>query len=797
MVGLAVAALPTSALAASAAQPIDARGDTVGAVAFAIGKQARVSVSLQGNVTSRPARPVRGRLTPEAALRRLADASGLEVHPISQTAFVLTPRRAAPAPRVIRAAATTPAVTMAPVEAEEPKPVDIVVTASKRDTTLQHFAGQWTRIRGSEFSGRGAVGTEAIEARTVGVSSTHLGSGRNKLFIRGIADSSFSGPTQSPVGQYFGDLRTGYSGPDPDLRLVDMESVEILEGPQGTLYGAGALGGIVLLRPGMPDPREEQVVATAGLSATQHGDPSYDLAATVNLPLAKDAAIRVTGYHALDGGYVDNLTTRDRDINRVRVNGGRAILTADVAPEWSVDITATGQRIRGDDSQYADEDGDGLDRKSLVEQPFDSRFALASLVARKDSGPIRFRSTTGLTRQDVSERFDASFGGHLRALDQKSEARQFSSETRIWRPMRGGWSWLAGISLIENRYSVARSLEEDGLSTDLSGVTNRLSEVTLYGEVGVAITDRVEASLGGRYTVSKLHGSGEHVAQLLDAAFSTSDPERTEKRLLPSASLVARPFDGLTLYARYQQGFRPGGLSIAGSDVRFYRHDLLASAEAGFRFGKPRSDRVDLTGSVTRTRWSNIQADYLDPSGLPLTDNIGDGRIWSISLNGGWKFAPGWRAEAGVAWNDGRITNPSLAYRAIIMSNAIADGRNGISADGTMRIPNIARVIGRIGLDWTHTLPKGRELQANAYARYVGSSRLGVGPRLGEKQGDYFDSGLLVRIKEGHRALSLAITNITDSVGNRFAFGAPVLDDTTQLTPLRPRTIRIGLDWGF
>ncbi|WP_432490608.1 TonB-dependent receptor plug domain-containing protein, partial [Flavonifractor plautii] len=74
----------------------------------------------------------------------------------------------------------------------------------------------------------------------------------NKLFIRGIADSSFSGPTQSPVGQYFGDMRTTYSGPDPDLKLVDMQSVEILEGPQGTLYGSGALGGIVLLRPSMP-----------------------------------------------------------------------------------------------------------------------------------------------------------------------------------------------------------------------------------------------------------------------------------------------------------------------------------------------------------------------------------------------------------------------------------------------------------------------------------------------------------------------------------------------------------------
>ena len=72
-----------------------------------------------------------------------------------------------------------------------------------------------SRIDGDEFKPLGVAGTEAIEARSVGFSSTHLGAGRNKLFIRGIADSSFSGPTQSPVGQYFGDMRTGYSGPGP------------------------------------------------------------------------------------------------------------------------------------------------------------------------------------------------------------------------------------------------------------------------------------------------------------------------------------------------------------------------------------------------------------------------------------------------------------------------------------------------------------------------------------------------------------------------------------------------------
>lgn len=799
LVGLAVAALPSPAVA-TAAISIDARGDTVGAVAFAIGKQARVNISLKGDVARQAAWPVRGKLSPEAALRKLAADSGLELKAVGPKSFVLAPRKVVSRPKVALVPARLPAPPVDLPQATEPPPSDIIVTASKRDTPLKHFAGQWTRIRGSEFNARGVVGTDAIESRVVGLSSTHLGSGRNKLFIRGIADSSFSGPTQSPVGQYFGDLRTGYSGPDPDLRLVDMESVEILEGPQGTLYGAGALGGIVLLRPGAPNPADTEVIAGAGVSVTQHGDPSYDLSATINVPVDRQAALRVTGYHALDGGYIDNILTGERDINRVTVDGGRAILSVEASPGWFADLTATGQRIQGDDSQYAEDDASGLVRESMIDQPFESRFGLASLVVRKDDGPIRFRSTTGATWQKVEERFDASLDGRLRALDQESRARQFSSETRLWRPMRNGWSWLVGISLIENRYQVERSVEENAAATDLSGVTNRLSETTVYGELGFALSPRIEAAIGGRYTISRLRGTGAHLPSMALAAIdrlAAIDPERTERRLLPSASLVARPFDGLTLYARYQQGFRPGGLSVAAEDVRFYRHDLLSTAEAGFRFGRPRSDRVDLTGSVTRTRWSDIQADYLDPSGLPLTDNIGDGRIWSLTLNGGWKFAPGWRAEAGVAWNDGKITNPSPAFQSMVLSSKVVAGSIGSLDSGSMRIPNIARVIGRIGLDWTHSLDGERTLQANVYARYVGHSRLGVGPRLGERQGDYFDSGLLVRLNDGHRGISLSVTNLTDSVGNRFAFGAPILSDNNQLTPLRPRTVRLGLDWGF
>jgi outer membrane receptor protein involved in Fe transport len=539
----------------------------------------------------------------------------------------------------------------------------------------------------------------------------------------------------------------------------------------------------------MPDPDSTGGRARAGASVTEHGDPGYDLSATLNAALFDGAAVRVTGYHSDEGGYIDNRLTGDNDINRVRVDGGRIIASAEPVDGWAVDLTATGQWIRGDDSQYSDGEADRLSRASAVTQPFASDFELASLVIRKDHGDVRVRSTTGATWQDVTERFDVSVPGADRRLRQHSRARGVSSETRVWRPMRNGVSWLAGMSLLNNVYRVSRSVEEPDAVRDLGAVENRVKEITLYGEVGVELTPNIDASAGARYTISEMSGSGQHLSLIAFDRVAEVDPNRTERRLLPSASILVRPFDGLSLYARYQQGFRPGGLSIANDTVRFYKRDLLGTAEAGFRFGRPRSDRVDLSGSLIWSRWSDIQADFLDVTGLPVTDNIGDGRVWSATVNGGLRVNRELRLEAGVAWNDGRITRPSAALTALA---AAADA----GADD-MSIPNIAKVVGRAAIDFKRQLGSGRSIELNLYGRYVGKSRLGIGSRLGQQQGNYFDSGLVARLVGKGWALSASATNLADQVGNRFAFGAPVLMGEEQLTPLRPRTIRLGLDWGF
>jgi outer membrane receptor protein involved in Fe transport len=258
---------------------------------------------------------------------------------------------------------------------------------------------------------------------------------------------------------------------------------------------------------------------------------------------------------------------------------------------------------------------------------------------------------------------------------------------------------------------------------------------------------------------------------------------RRETSLLPSGSLIATVLPRLSLYARYQQGFRPGGLAIESDFVRRVRNDRVRTIESGIRYGQSGIDPVSVSAGLSHTLWDDIQADFIDGSGLPSTANIGNGRIWSASAAAAWRPVAGLTIDAGLTYNDSRVTEPSQAY-------ALAVARMS-------QVPNIARFAGRLGLDYSRPLHGDLDLRVYGWARYVGRSRLGIGPVLGEEQGDYLDTALTMRVGRPTLGLTLGVTNLTDGTGNRFALGTPFQIGSAQLTPLRPRTLRLGLDAAF
>jgi outer membrane receptor protein involved in Fe transport len=774
-----------AALAASPAEadelPVNAPAGRAGEAAAAIARQTGTSVIIaDAAVAARPVPAIRGRFTAREAVERLARASRARPVRVGALGWRLvadaTPTR--PRPRLRQRPAPPP-------EAQAPGggATDIVVLATKRDLRLRDYAGQVTIVRGADLALGGPGGTERIAERVASVTSTHLGSGRNKLFIRGIADSSFTGPTQSTVGEYFGDLRLSYSAPDPDLRLTDMASVEVLEGPQGTLYGAGSLGGIIRLVPNAPEPGVVTGWAAVGGSATQHGALGADASGMVNLPLAGSVAtLRLVFDAESQGGYIDKPLLGLDTVNRARIYGGRAFARLDPGGGWTFDAIGIAQHTAGRDSQYADRAGPPLTRNASVREGFTANYLQGQLVANGEFGRVRVRSSTGIADQDLAERYDATPpGGDPRLFAQHNASRMIANETRLWQPMDGRLGWVLGLSYTNNRTRLTRAFENTaGLGRAATGVLNRIAESTLYGEASYRLHEGLIATAGGRLTRSALGGEGEDVAPMLALAGAATTAQRHETVFLPSASLTGTFLPAATIYLKYQQGFRPGGLAIDGDFVRRFRSDRTRTFEVGARHGSPGSGAFDLAASVSFTRWTDIQADYIDPRGLPTTANIGDGRLWTATLAGGVAVSPALRFDGGLSWNRSRIDQPTLAMLA----------RTG-------QVPNIARLNARGGFDYRRPVGQGLDLTAQGWARYVGPSRLGVGPELGDRQGDYLDTGLTVRVGRERMGLTFGLTNLLDTRGNRFALGTPFEVGRDQVTPLRPRTLRLGLDAAF
>jgi iron complex outermembrane receptor protein len=762
--------------------PAGRLGDAV----VALGRQARISIGVRDPaLAARKVKGVRGALSVEEALRRMLAGSGARAVALGPDTWLILRSSEPPRPRPKR----TPRSPPPPPPPPPPLPpqeieADIVVTGAKRLIHLAVYPGSATFIDGSAMTLDGAGGTDALVERVAALTSTHLGRGRNKLFIRGIADSSFNGPTQATVGQYLGETRLNYNAPDPDLRLHDVNRIELLSGPQGTLYGAGSLGGIIRVVPNPPSFGAAEAAAALGASTTRHGEAGADLSAMLNLPLASDrVALRLSGYAQAEGGYIDDLERRLDDVNDTRTIGGRAALRMRGGHGWTVDLALTGQRIRGEDAQFADRDAPPLTRRSRVAQDYRNSYVLGDLVLTKTWDSLRLVAAMGVVRQDLTERYDSSrVDGPPLLFEQDNKITMLSADTRVSKERPQGRGWLIGASFISNRSRQARRLGPPEAPVPITGVRNAIMEATLYGEDTFKLADHVNLTFGARLAHSELSGAALDAPPALAPLLRTVQASRRETSFIPSLALVARPSEELSLFARYQQGFRPGGLAVTGEAIQRFHNDRVKTVETGVRWGRAAPGRFNAAAALAYTRWRDIQADVIDFTGLPSTQNIGDGRILTLDLQLDWRPFPGLSFDLGAVLNRSRVTNPAPSI--VIAPSA--------------PLPNVARVNGRLGTEYRTDIGGGLELRLTASARYVGKSRLGIGPVLGEPQGDWLDTRLGARIERGRHTFSLSLTNLADEEGNRFALGSPfTLVERRQTTPLRPRTLRLGFETRF
>lgn len=714
---------------------------------------------------------VRGHLPPRKALQKLLAGTGATFTYVDPGTVRILPRVMPP----VRRPAARPAVPEITG--------DIVVIASKQSTALDRYAGSVDvlLLDPSRNARVAARGTAAILSELSTISSTNLGPGRDKLFIRGVADSSFNGPSQATVGQYLGDARLTYNAPDPDLNLYDIERVEVLPGPQGTLYGTGSLGGIVRLVPNMPEAGAIAGSVSAGVGATRFGGTSTDIAAMLNVPLIDDRlAARVVAYRVDDAGYIDDPARGARNVNRTRNNGVRAGVRY-AAGDWTIDATGVYQDISGRDGQYTLRGQPALTRSTALAQPFDNDYRLGELRITKQWQDFALVSSTSLVRHDVETRYDATSGGIPRLYDEKIGITLMSHESRLSGRRRGTDDWIAGVTVIRNVETQRRRLGDPDDPPTIIGVRNEVTEAAAFGQYTLPLTSRLSATAGARLTYATAGGNA------LDNAVPEKDaPKRQEVRLSPTLALSWRPRGGLLVFVHYQEAARAGGLAVAPSasalNVQRFETDTLATLEAGARFGVAGRDRLAASATIFYSRWTDIQADLVDTAGLPFTVNIGDGRIAGF--------------DARVTWHP--VDPLTLELSGFLNTSALKHPAAAFASSDESELPNVAEAGFRASVRYGWQLSASTKLDLDAGLRYVGHSRLGIGAPLDVRQGGYVEGSAGARLSFGNAGVSLDVTNLADVRGNRFAFGNPFgITDRNQVTPLRPRTVRLGFDARF
>ncbi len=752
-----------------------------------LGIQAGIGVATADTSLARRrlTRPIRGRMTTARAFARLL--AGTDMRAVAVMAGLYRIERRSPPPR-LRPAPPLRAEP-APRSPVTDLPPEIVVTASKRDIPLSDYPGSAHVVREADIAlaAGGHQDTRALVAQLPMLATTSLGPGREKLFIRGIADSSFAGGSQATVGQYLGEVQLNYSAPDPNLVLLDIAKVELLEGPQGTLHGSGALGGVMRVIPNPPALGTWAGELGTGVSTIAHGRQGGSVMGVANVPVSDWGAIRLVGYGSRTPGYIDD-TQRDlRDINRSDLKGARGALRIRPDRHWTIDLGHVYQRIDNRDGQYVDAGAPRLTRRSAVAQPSLNNFAMTFLTVTRDWREGQsLTATVSLLNNELSAVYDATGSGTApSSIETISTAHVLTGEIRFTRRHAGGTGFVLGAygTLSDDRL-IQQSTRMSETQV-LRGIGNRAADVALFGEGTVRLLPGVTATAGVRATYLDLSGL-TILPSGAERATAVAVPAGGDINLMPSLALHWRPSTRWSTYLRYQQGSRVGGYALddaeSGSSedgFRIFRPDRLQMIETGALFGDA-GGSFDARLAASVADWRNIQADFYDTIG-PYTANIGDGIVLALEGAMGWRPGPSLRIGGALIATRSTLTSPAPAF----------------AGEGRQPLPDTPAIAGRLTAERHWSLPDNATVLLRGTVRYVGRSWLGVGP-LHMAQGDYAQADAGVAWTRGGLTLTMDVSNFLDTEGNRFSLGNPLtVRGGRQRTPLQPRTLQLKLKYAL
>jgi iron complex outermembrane receptor protein len=688
---------------------------------------------------------------------------------------------------------------------------DIVVTATKRQESVRDVPGSVSAVSEATLQKLNAQSLSDYITRVPGVVFNDYQPGVSEVVIRGIASSTYHEANQATTGYYLNQIpliEPGFPLVIPDVDSFDVSRVEVLRGPQGTLFGSSSLGGAVNYVVNEADPSAFDASFEGNLSSTKRaGEVNYAAKAMVNLPIATDKlAVRLVALQRVDAGYLDNTLLGKKGSNDLRVRGLRGSIVFTPTETTKVSALSMYQEYDLDDQTYVIFGAPKTyDRATNVAEFQDTSFMLHSLKLEQDLGFATLTAIGSYTEKKANLAFDNSiFGGNdprtntPELASSRGKSKTDYAELRLASPDGGRFRWLIGAN-----YTRLRSANTDG--TYIEGIgdyidanpgmfggqsgdtlapgdlatrtvsSNRVTEKAVFGEASFDIVDHLTLTVGGRLFEYRSSPRLQYLPNAnLIPPFDFAPGTSKDSDFIPKVSLTYKPSDDFMVYALYSEGFRIGGINVYSAAVPGLPLTFESDTTKNYEIGT-RVDLIDKTLSVDLTAyhidWGNIQARLFTPGDFnAYTVNGGGADVDGIELSLTLRPTRNLTLASNVSYNDARLST--------LLPDSFAPG--GGYAKGT-QLPGASDWIlsNSVDLNFPDSPLKPR---FNLSHRYMSGAPVAFGAAL--EKGDYHIIDLNASVTVADRVeLGLFAKNLFNQYGilnAPFSFAGSVT---------RPRTV--------
>jgi iron complex outermembrane recepter protein len=698
----------------------------------------------------------------------------------------------------------------------------VTVTAQKREESLQNVPMAVTALAGSTLENLQARDFADYAAMVPGLSLASGQAGLTRLTLRG----ENSGGVGSTVGVYIdespygsstallnGSINTG------DFETWDMQRIEVLRGPQGTLYGANSEGGLLKFVTNAPELGKFSLAGDAGGESVDHGGNGLDGHALVNVPLGEQVALRVSGFYDKEPGYINDPASGQHDVNDGHKSGGRASLLAAVTNDLSIRFTAELQTATYDGTNIVDINPvtlqplyGNLAQERVVPEPSNFRYENYNATINWNLGAFKVLSTTtyGVLDADFVTDGTPIYGGLAGALfggtpgtplSDDSELRKFTQEIRLtsastdrleWQ--LGGYFTHEGGELIENLNAVTPPAGPVLGLLIQPWVDSTYKEGAGFLDLTYHISSQFDIQAGGRWSSNSQDATqtttyNPILAGVLGVVPNPQIVNGDSSEHVWTYSLAPSwHFDSNSMvYARLATGYRPGGPNVLPPDAppdvqREYGSDKTTNVELGVR-STQLDGRFSLDLAAFHVDWKNIQL-------LEVVDGFG------INANGGTA-----RTE-GVEWTFGYLPVQGLTFQwtGAFTDAYLTSPAPTLNANSGDRLPYAPKWGTSVDAEYKHTVFGNYSGFLGATYSYVGSRSSDFASSAATPAGQvvlpsYSTYGLRLGLENGRYRLTLYGQNLSDSRGftNYTSSGSPY----STVTVTQPLTIGLALSAKF